>query len=103
MLILGGGGEGVRVRSGEVDCPGPMARSKEGLRASSLDIVGMLPSPLFPALTGFDPVVLSSGAVPDGLGVYCNKNGEPRAEVLTDCYRIAKCEMKESEMNGIGE
>jgi hypothetical protein len=128
VLIFGGGGEGVRIRLGDFDFPRPKAEpaavSEKGLKVSSLDIVGPLLSPLFSELTRSDPVVLwLAGAVPEKLCVsvgrsasgnmahnrnsHCRKNGEPRAEALiealSDCYRIAKCEMKESETNGIGE
>lgn len=75
VLILGGGGEGVRVRSRDFDCPrpfaGPAAVSEKAL---SVDIAGMLRSPLFPALTRFDPVVLSSDAVPEELCVSVGKS-----------------------------
>ena len=71
MVILGGGGEGVRVRSGDFDLPRPSlaAVSEEGLTGSSLDIVVMLCSPSLSALTRSDPVVLSSGAVPEEIGI----------------------------------
>ena len=79
MLILGGGGEGVRVRLGDGGCPGPIAdpvtRSEKGLRASSLEFWGMLLSALFSALTRFDAGVFSWCAVPDRLGVSVGKSG----------------------------
>jgi hypothetical protein len=58
VLILGGGGEGVRVRSEDFDFPGPKAGSEEGLRVSSLDMVARVLSPLFQKLAKFDLEVL---------------------------------------------
>jgi hypothetical protein len=64
VLILGGGGDGVRVRSEDFDFPCPEAGpAEDGLRVSSLDMVARSPSPLFQKLTKFDPKVLLSAGV----------------------------------------